>query len=217
MMQSITLVTPNHSFGATDTEGRMFLQRRGITTQLEYGNAQHKFFVILRQDLKWELTIEEERHIFTQEQGQSAVEKLIAEKTGQALKFGKEVLAYCYASAGPATVEKDDLFLSPLRYETYSDTVRHFPTNICVVAFENGQFDKPIFDVDYASGPFQTAVAKALQIGFHSCDTKQGDDYCKRRLAWLAGRYLLEQSPQVEMHVAVLARDMETKARIQLR
>lgn len=213
MHQSINIHTREFCFGSTATDGLMFLQRRGCSAHMEYGNSQHQFYVIRYPDQKWEVAFGHDRFNFTPEQGQAAVEQLIAEKTGVELKFGKEIMGYCYASAGGSN-EQQDLFLSPLRYEEATDTIRHFPSNVCVVAFTEQRFAKPILDVDRAATPYLGAVNRALKEGFHSCDTQKGDDYCKRRLAWLAGRFLIKESLETTMPVAVLARDMSSPARI---
>ena len=214
MIQQLTILTPG-VFGATDTSHRMFMQRRGISMQREYQNREHNFFVIEAPNGRWEVTTgDKDRETFAHYQGRQVVEEYIRGKTGVAFRFAAETLAYCFTGQ-PSAVEKDDLFLSPMRYEPGSDTIRHVPTNICVTAFEDGKFASPILDVDKAAAPYLGAVTKALNAGFHSCDTAQGNDHCKRRLAWLAGAYLLQDAPG-EHVVAVLARDMASPVRVPL-
>lgn len=213
MIQPIR-IKRRHSFGDTTPDGRMFLQRRGISAQREYGNAEHGFFVIAFPNGGFEVSFKKDTICISPKDGQAAVEALIAERTGAQLRFGKETMAYCYASAG-TQLEQPDLFFSPLRYEPGSDTVRHIPTNYCVVAFQEGRFATPILDLDRAASSMRPAVEKALRQGFHSCDTRLGDDHCKRRLAWLAGCYLLEgMEAGDEMLVGVLGRDMSSAMRI---
>lgn len=213
MYQIINITVPSGNFGATSADGRMFLQRRGIGQQLEYHNCQHKFHLVARTDGAFDLSMGDDGYkVFRKDEGYAAVEAFLAERTGQNLTFAKEVLAYAYASVG-TQLEQSDLFFSPLRYEASTDTIRHVPTNYCVVAFEDGKFSQPVFDVDRAAAFLQPAVAKALKVGFHDCDRRNGDDYCKRRLAWLAGEYhLVEQKGEIT--VAVLGRDMTTPKRL---
>lgn len=218
MMQKLTLLTIARPgvFGATDTSHRMFMQRRGVSTQREYENPEHNFFVIETPNGRWDVTIGDKvRQTFAHYQGRQAVEEYIQGRTGVAFRFAEETLAYCFSNSQLSPIAKDDLFLSPLRYEPGSDTIRHVPTNICVTAFEDGKFEVPILDVDKAAAPYLGAVVKALNAGFHSCDTAQGNDHCKRRLAWLAGAYLLQDTPGKHV-VAVLARDMASPVRVPL-
>ena len=216
----ILSVTPKKdpSFGITTADGLMLLQRRGITNTREYGNTTHHFYVI---EDGWRAIVtfsesDKKPNRAVKFHGEHYLHdaQAIIQEIGADLRFAHSTLAYCYASLGGGEIEKDDVFLSPLRYEVGSDTIRHVPTNYCVVAFEDGQFSKPIFDVDRAASGLQPAVTKALQRGFHSCNLRLGDDHCKRRLAWLAGAYLMDQHTDAQIAAEVLARDMSTRSRI---
>lgn len=207
-------------FGLTTVDGVMLLQRRGISTTREYGNKEHGFYVVDRRDERISVHFrerdgKEERfaRFFGEDKLAEAQEEIKA-VTGADLRFGESTLAYCYASLGAASVEQDDVFLSPLRYEPGSDTIRHVPTNYCVVAFEDGLFAKPVLDIDAAAGFLRPAVEDALKCGFHHCDTRYGDDYCKRRLAWLAGRYVITRHTGASLDSQVLKRDMSTPTRL---
>lgn len=53
----------------------MFMQRRGVTTQREYHNREHNFFVIEAPNGRWEITIgDKERATFSHYHGQQVVE-----------------------------------------------------------------------------------------------------------------------------------------------
>ena len=217
-MHQIVNIATSRGFGHTTDNGVMYLQRRGISQKREYGNAKYNFGVEQFADGSWEFSNNPNfaGQRISKEEGVAAVESLIQKHCGESLKFGKETIAYCYAGLGYAPVEKDDVFFSPVFYCEYSDSVRHAPSNVCLVAFEDGKFDQPKFDVDRAASEYLVHVHRALQCGFHSCDTKYGDDYCKRRLAWLSGCFLLESKPQPFLKSFVLGRDMSSKARIVL-
>ncbi len=208
-------------FGRTTVDGVMLLQRRGISTTREYGNKEHGFYVVDRRDERISVHFGDRHHgkeeRFVRFFGEDKLLEAQAEiklVTGADLRFGESTLAYCYASLGAAGVEQDDVFLSPLRYEPGSDTIRHVPTNYCVVAFEDGLFSKPVLDVDAAASALRPAVEEAFKRGFHPCDTRYGDDYCKRRLAWLAGSYVITRHTGASLDAQVLKRDMSTPTRL---
>ena len=210
MIQTVQILSPKCHFGVTSNDGRMFLQRRCRTANKEYGNREHDFYVQRNAVGRWEVTF----HTPTGDHRdvkyyQEDVELLIAERTGKAMLFQPETVAYMYDG-----YHADDVIFSPLRYEVGSDTIRHVPTNIAVTAFQGGRFAEPILDVDRAAEPYLQAARRALQRGFSSCDEQRGDDYCKRRLAWLAGQYLMDDPAVTQLQVAVLAHDMASGRRL---
>lgn len=110
---------------------------------------------------------------------------------GQPMVVGDFVEAYCHGGSQP-----EDKFITPVVYCAYSDTVRHFQSNICLVAFKEGKFADPVLDVDRTAQQWGHAISKALSGGFHSCDIRRGDQYCKERLAWLIGCYVRESTTE---------------------
>ena len=115
------------------------------------------------------------------------MEKSIKRLTGLTVSINPVITGYCYAKSAT------DPYFLPLKYEPESDTIRHAISNHCVVAFRDGKFSTPQLDVDSGASKYRRPVDKALSEGFHSCDRKNGDDYCKRRLAWLAGCYVVDR------------------------
>lgn len=130
----------------------------------------------------------------------------ISKKLGVNAKISATRLAYMYDGQ-----VRDDVIFSPFVYEASTDTIRSAVENYCIVYFTEGKFEKPNFDMDRAAGIYQPFIAEALRKGFHECDRKRGQDYCKRRLAWLAGEYakqdLLKQHG--ELKVGILTSLME--------
>ena len=97
--------------------------------------------------------------------------------------------------------------MSPLCYDPTEDAVRIVGGGAVVARFPAGGFDS----ATPSGGPgvlhLHEHLLAALRLGFHSCDRRLGDDYCKRRLAWLAGAFWLEASP-APVRCGVLQFDM---------
>ena len=208
-MRQIITILPKVKFGAVDDRGNIYLGRRGSSAisrcmvpgefYLENGPDRVHVHVKGMPDVGVDFT------------GEDALQKgmeLINKGARVEYKLPEATHGFCYGNP-----VKGDVYVSPVRYESGSDTIRHVPTNICLVKFDGGEFSKPILDFDAASAPWRDHISKALDGIVHSRDIACGDDHCKRMLAWLAGRYILEaiQEPTV---CAVLADDMESDALI---
>lgn len=89
-----------------------------------------------------------------------------------------------------------DRIVSPLLYDPESDTIRTVASRAVVVHFRSGQFRHAVPQIDHSARPAEPFIREALRTGFHSCDVQRGDDYCKRRLAWLAGALWLTAARQ---------------------
>lgn len=197
--------------------GRLHMQRRGISQREEFFDAQLRISIVRETHDHWILSWGKEADASARYLGDTAkaeVEKRLSEHLGREISIAPEVEAYCYASLGCAAGEREDVFFSPLLYQPSTDTIRHVPTNYCVVAFDDGKFDQMRLDIDRAAAPYLAAVQQATKNGFHSCDTALGDDYCKRRLAWLAGAYIMNAHPAETIKVAALGRDMASIVRL---
>lgn len=87
--------------------------------------------------------------------------------------------------------QSTDKILSPFFYCEYSDTIRTCMGNYCLVTFnDNCGFNSYTYVTDFHEDATRHIgnIENALRTGFHQCDRKRGADYCKRRLAWLAGQ-----------------------------
>lgn len=127
----------------------------------------------------------------------------VGNRLGLKLSARSEIMAYMFDGYCKDTI------LSPLVYEPETDTIRSALENWCVVAFKGGKFAEPDLTVDRATRHLLPHVRKALDKGFHNCDFAKGEDYCKRRLAWLAGAYVLEESRGKEVPVGLLTPTMQ--------
>lgn len=216
-LQYVTVVTRGRGNGLVLTDGTMLLQRRASLPVVEFSHVIHKFWLCRYSD--GAILLEFPGHPKLENRTYrpatlTDAEKIIQAETGDAsLHFGKSILSYAYCGKGSA-IEADDLFLSPIVYCPSTDTVRLMPSNICLAAFVNGHFREPQFEVDRAAEPYLFAVKDALRMGFHVTDLNDGDDFCKRRLSWLAGYYLLDAAAEETLRVAVLDRNMAAGARL---
>jgi len=184
----------------------IILSRQGVTTAK---NCAHpRFYVEIGQSYtgKWhaEIHYSNNPEMYGQSCGQTykrisdlsneieaieAIKEHAEQLAGKPIVVNPRTIHYCYGWKS-YDYENNDMFLSPVVYETSTDTIRHYPTNYCLVAFNDGKFANPVLDVDKAATKYLPQIEKALNGGFHECDRKKGDDYCKRRLAWLVGCYI---------------------------
>lgn len=111
----------------------------------------------------------------------------------------------------------NDIFLSPLRFDAELNVIVGVDSSLPIAHDGSGiYFDPSQVDIAESCSEIQrTALEKALRIGFHPSDIKLGADYCMRRLAWLAGCYVIEESDE-SLEVFVLASDMESEAKTRI-
>jgi|SRR5579859_1530445 len=104
--------------------------------------------------------------------------------------------AYCW---GMHAQHPGDVFISPTRYEPGSDTIRHIRSNVCLIDFGEGGTDRTARSAfrfgDPSCAAFYPMIDEAIRTGLHECDYRQGEEYCKRRLAWLVGALIATKSP----------------------
>lgn len=189
--------------GCASTDGTVFLQRRGSSGTLEISipetDGVNGFFMevdhvraTVRQYKNKELVGSKQVDVRDSQlrTAQELVDLCNLTYLGNPIKVANFVEGYCHGNGNP-----DDRFITPVVYCSYSDSIRHYPTNICLVAFKHGRFAEIDLEMDQAALQWRTHIDKALKEGFHECDTRRGDQYCKSRLAWLIGRYLIKASP----------------------
>jgi len=126
--------------------------------------------------------------------------RFVEEHAGELAKIpvtvDEQTLSYCHGWTS-YDYQKEDKFISPVFYCEYSDTIRLSVSNICLAAFTDGSLDNLDLDVDTAAKQYIPLIERVMSNGFHACDRKNGDDYCKRRLAWLLGCRVLSEMPDV--------------------
>ena len=211
-------ITPNvHTiFGSLLHGRRIVMERRGISNTREFGAPDGSFYLIESPCRGMEVTICEKITKFRPDQVdyRTEIEEFLKEQTGREYLFSQATEAYCFTGLG-MPVEAEDLFFTPFRFEESTDTIRHYPTNICLVHFDDGTYDSLSTDMDKASAPYQQAIETAIR---HCKMDKSVENIKKRRLAWLAGEYYKQQwakeNPGKELPVTVLKRDMSSPGRM---
>lgn len=182
------------SFGAVTRAGELILQRRGVTSTLELTAPGGHFTLnppaadARSVDIVWSREAGTVRH---GADDMAQAHAYIVEHCGvEGATVHPTTEAYMFGWAPYPDLLQDEV-LTAVCYEPYSDTVRHIISNVCLVAFRDGDFAQPILGIDRAADGYRATIDEMLKKGFHDCDRKRGDDYCKRRLAWLIGVTLL--------------------------
>lgn len=111
--------------------------------------------------------------------------------------FDPEIEAYCYS--GSKTLEiwphlRNDVYITCATYEPGTDSIRHEPSNICLIVFgneENGPAAQQ-YTEDPANQNYTVLVQKAIEsynsnVGAHGRGVER-----KEWLAWLIGQYIKE-------------------------
>lgn len=130
----------------------------------------------------------------------------------------QQIHAYMFGF-GAYDYQKDDIVLSPYRFDSSENVIREVKDDAIIAvlgdrAHVEGRFDfaQEWVRIDSQDKNHAEALNKALKLGFHQCDKKQGADRCMRRLAWLAGCYFEALNKGQPIDVFVLQGDMETPA-----
>lgn len=192
----------------TDNEIKIYLERQGVS---QTKNCAHPLFYVEIGPhygrAKWfaEVHYANNSNYTPNNQGQKYqqdyslgselaalqwAEQQIWALTKKPVKIMEQTIHYCHSNKTSYKYENDDLFLAPVFYEETTDTIRHYPSNCCLVVFHDGLFEKAVTEIDKAANKYLPQITKALSTGFHECDKKHGNDHCKRRLAWLIGEYI---------------------------
>lgn len=115
--------------------------------------------------------------------------------TGQRWTFSERVEAYCcYSEADYMGYPRlrDDVFLACASYEPQTNTIRHEPSNICLVAFDGPEGTAAHFHVDAAAKPYRKQVALAYKEYRKSHVQRDPQAYARTWFAWLLSEYIKE-------------------------
>lgn len=132
--------------------------------------------------------------------------KYLNEKVGCNVEFSDFTEGYCFPFGLDrsrvkewADLQAGDCYLTLVVYEPETDTIRHAIYNYCLVSFHDNDVDKPEFNIDAATSErYDDVVQDVMFKGsqwIHDCDRKNGQLYCKGRLAWLISEEIKERFP----------------------
>lgn len=135
----------------------------------------------------------------------AAVSEFFESRTGAAMRINPNRIASMFN--GHAS---DEIIFSPLVYDPISDTIQSAQEGCCVVAFEDGLFSRRRLGTDPAVARYTTTIDLTITIGRRDdFAPHQSDDYCKRRLAWLAGAFHANKFRHKEISAGLLTSRME--------
>lgn len=192
------------ALGLLTTDGLLVLQRRGTSNHLiaSLPDVYVEVHPASGPTRGWTITAratgqrEKSAHRPSLPRAYAGAAAWVADVLGEPVSAAPFIDAYMYASrpSGP-TEGIPDRVVSPLYFDPAADAVRIVEGGAPVARFPGGDFGA----VTVLDGPealdVRAHVVDALKRGFHDCDRRLGDDYCKRRLAWLAGACWRSASP----------------------
>jgi len=95
---------------------------------------------------------------------------------------------------------RDDRYVLACSYEPGTDTIRHEPTNVCLIAFDGPM--EAVSKLDPAAEPYRCQIEKAYREFTKEHNQRMGEKAAKNWLAWLLSEYIKElpgQSPIVAL------------------
>lgn len=189
--------------GYLTDDGLLVLQRRATTARLE-ASIHDKVGVALQPGRGSHWTLHRSRdgrgdsvEVEDLQTAREMAAALATECTGTDIRLADFHAAYMYGAGDPhGQFGHEDRIISPLRFEPGTDTIRIVATNVCVAVFDGSFATARVFEHDAAGSHVWGYVARALRTGFTAGQDASGDDYCKRRLAWLAGCLWLDEATE---------------------
>jgi hypothetical protein len=210
--------------GLTTSENMIFLERRGSTTTLEWQDspfAIHIFSVPTRNtDTDPKQLVEITRTVSTQtttilyqaiENHQDAKKAISAALAAYDLNatVSDHILAYGYSPKPLPPNTQFDIYVSPTRYDTSTQTIRLASNDQIVLTFDDGLNSILGPGANLISQPILSSHDHGFAPWIHQRDRKLGIDYCRRRITWILGQQILRNSP-FDQPAAILQHDLET-------
>jgi hypothetical protein len=127
----------------------------------------------------------------TTEAAQAEALQAIARRVGAPVEFAPDVEAYMYYSAADLRIWPhiaSDVYVLACSYEPATNTIRHEPTNVCLIAFEGATEAR--FDIDRAAEPYRAEIDRVYVEFLKSHNQRAGEYEAKCWLAWLLSEYI---------------------------
>jgi hypothetical protein len=120
---------------------------------------------------------------------------VIKRLTGRDVQFSTDVEVYCFNDDWtmkhfPHTA--NDIYVASAVYEQPTDTIRHVPSNVCLITFQG---DRAPFDTDAAAAPYRAECEKAFHEFLLDHNQRKSDRENKGWLAWLLSEYIKDAHP----------------------
>lgn len=115
----------------------------------------------------------------------------IRKTVGFDVEFAQNIEAYCYNTAHECRIWPQvaaDIYVLACSFEPATNTIRHEPTNVCLIAFDGPTAAR--FDVDRAAVPYRAQIDEAYGEFLKSHNQRMGEYDAKCWLAWLLSEYI---------------------------
>lgn len=103
----------------------------------------------------------------------------------ESVKFSDDIEVYCYHSEAELKLwpkVADDIYICCATYEPATETIRHEPSNVCLIAWND---DLPVFDVDMANSKYREICKEAHDQYEAAHNQRRGRYDARGWLAWL--------------------------------
>ncbi len=123
------------------------------------------------------------------------VRHAIKEKFGIDAAFSPATEAYCYADAKSLAIWPhiaSDIYIAAASYEPNTDTIRHEPSNMCLIAFGGGSTR---FDIDAGAAKYRAVCEECHAEYLKEHNQRNSDIDNKGWLAWLISETIKERFP----------------------
>lgn len=127
------------------------------------------------------------------------------------MKFSPNVEAYMYYGADTLRIwphVASDVYLACATYEPGMDTIRHEPTNICLVAFGS----EHLFDMDAANKPWRAICQKAHEEYLKPHNQRGGERDAKGWMAWLISEWIREAGGKPVLKKSIIREEVKAPA-----
>jgi hypothetical protein len=89
---------------------------------------------------------------------------------------------------------KDDIYVLTASYEPETDTIRHEPSNICLIAFKGPKYAN--LAMDAAAAKYSEQITRAYVEFMKDHVQRDGEKAAKNWLAWLLSAYIRDAHPE---------------------
>ena len=130
------------------------------------------------------------------------IEKEVQEELSENITISDTIEMYCHNNFTYREIE--DKYLAVCFYEKSTETIRLYPENYCLVAF-NHKDTKDYLQMDAATAEYLPILQKQAveyEIEKHwDCHKNKSEDFLRERFAWLIGEDIKKTNNDVKFYV----------------